>query len=284
MSDDLDPFEDRVLRAAARGFELESSVEIDDDARIERLARQFEKRGRRAARSHARSFALGLAAALLLVGTVVAAIQLTVGLSSSSAPASPVSSTPRGEPAAPSTDLPAAPVLTAVPPEPSSAIVLVPQKVQPPAVKREAPSRPLEDAVAPVGSLVESPPEPPPPSASELFSAGNKARSRGDAPSALGFYARLQSEYPAAPESLAARISIGMLELQRGRATVALGQFRAYRQANARSLRAEALWGEAEALRALGRSAEERAVLESLLSEYPTSAYAPAARKRLGRD
>jgi TolA-binding protein len=101
---------------------------------------------------------------------------------------------------------------------------------------------------------------------------------------ALGLYGRLQAEYPASPEALAAKISVGMLELQRGQASSALAQFRAYRRANARSLRAEALWGEAEALRALGRSDEERAALDSLLSDHPGSAYAPAARKRLGRD
>jgi TolA-binding protein len=281
---DFDAVEDKLLRAAARGFELESSVEIDDDARIERLARQFEKRGRRAAPALARRFALGFAAALLLVGAVVGAIQLKSGFSTPSAPPRAVERVPAAPPAPtpPRLGFAAAPRDAAepAPAPPPSASVRVPARALASAVKPE----PALGTPAVSVESAESPPAPPPPSASELFSAGNKARSRGDAETALGLYRRLQAEYPAAPEALAARISIGMLELQRGQASSALAQFRAYRQANARALRAEALWGEAQALGALGRSAEERAALESLLNDHPSSAYAPAARKRLGRD
>ncbi len=284
MSDELDTVEERLLRAATRGFELESSVEVDDAARIDRLARQFEKRGRRAARPPIRRVALGVAAALLLVGTVVGAIQLTVGFSPSASPAAPSHAPPREAPPppvmAPRATPRAVPAASAAPsPTPSaSAPARAAWRAVAPEVR--APELPFE----PAASEVPPPPAPPPVSAIELFSAANKARSRGDATSALALYARLQSEYPSAPEALAARISIGMLELQRGRASAALTQFRAYRDAQARSLRAEALWGEAEALRALGRSGEERAVLERLLLDHPASAYAPAARKRLGRD
>lgn len=299
---DFDAVEDKLLRAAARGFELESSVEIDDDARIERLARQFEGKGssrpavaKSSAGDHpwrlgkgvaSKYVALGFAAALLLVGTLVGAIQLTRRLSESPVPPD----TAPGAPAEPPAASPARPAGAAAPSRPDEPVVAPPASVRVapralvPAVKPELSLRAPAGASASSAALVESPPEPPPPSASELFSAGNKARSRGDAASALGLYGRLQSEYPTSPEALAAKISIGMLELQRGQASSALGQFRAYRRANARSLRAEALWGEAEALRALGRSDEERAALESLLSDHPGSAYAPAARKRLGRD
>jgi hypothetical protein len=43
----------------------------------------------------------------------------------------------------------------------------------------------------------------------------------------------------------------------------------------------EAIWGESQALRRLGRADEERGALQELLDGYPQSAYSAAARKRL---
>ncbi|MGH7436313.1 MAG: hypothetical protein ACRENE_11630, partial [Polyangiaceae bacterium] len=82
-------------------------------------------------------------------------------------------------------------------------------------------------------------------------------------------------------EATAAHLSLGMLLLQGGQAGAALDELRWYRLGGAGAMVPEALWGESQALHDLGRSAEERSVLEELLRGYPASAFAAAARRRL---
>ena len=82
------------------------------------------------------------------------------------------------------------------------------------------------------------------------------------------------------PEANLAELSLGNLLLQTGDASGALTHFR--RAGSTGALGSEALWGEANALKKLGRSGEERQTLERLLARYPDGAYAKAARKRLG--
>lgn len=315
--------EDRLLREAARGFDLETSIEVDDAAQIERLVRRFQKRGKRPVLSRTRRVALGLVAATVLVGAMVGAMllgsraknqakALSISLPKQSteqrqsrrsaavasvAPVPSVSvaraSTPPvgGTPQVTAEDVPATAAARA-PEHRLGAVEVKPgpaARVVAPAIEES--TAPEPNAPLPSTRRFESPsrtPEPPGEklgeSARDLFAAANQARSRGDATTALSLYRRLQSEYPASPEALAAKISIGMLQLQRGQPSSALAEFRAYRQAGARALRAEALWGEAEALRSLGLRADERATLDELLREYPNSAYASAARKRLEED
>jgi hypothetical protein len=75
-----------------------------------------------------------------------------------------------------------------------------------------------------------------------------------------------------------------MLHLDRGEAALALAEFESYlAPSGAGAVLAEGLWGKARALTQLGRTAEERQVLELLIAAAPGSPYAEAARKRLGR-
>lgn len=119
------------------------------------------------------------------------------------------------------------------------------------------------------------------PTALALFQLANAARSDGRVVDALREYQRIQREFPNSREAALSTMSLGMLELQRGNAQAALAQFR---QAYAMRPSPEALWGESQALRLLGREEQERPLLEELLIRYPGSAYAPAASKRLGRE
>jgi TolA-binding protein len=116
------------------------------------------------------------------------------------------------------------------------------------------------------------------PTAIELFSAASRARVRGELDEAIRLSRELADRFPASPEAATVHLSLGMLYLQAGQPQRALDEFRSGPSAHRP---AEALWGESQALRRLGRIAEERAVLETLLERYPRAAYVAAARKRL---
>ena len=113
---------------------------------------------------------------------------------------------------------------------------------------------------------------------SELFERANRARREGRIGEAMALYERLSSVAPGTPEAQQAELALGELNLQKGTPDRALLHFRRYR---GQAMGAEALWGEARALRQLGRSAEERATLDTLGRRFPSSPYAAPARKRL---
>jgi DNA-binding SARP family transcriptional activator len=71
--------------------------------------------------------------------------------------------------------------------------------------------------------------------------------------------------------------------LSEGRGDDALRWFVAHQRRSSSSLHIEALWGEAEALELLGRYADAERALERLIRRDPSSSYAAAARRRLGR-
>jgi TolA-binding protein len=97
----------------------------------------------------------------------------------------------------------------------------------------------------------------------------------------VALYTELATRYPGSAEANLAELSLAKLFLASGDSERALAYFRRA-GATGGALGSEALWGEAEALRALGRTGEERSTLERLLKRYPSGAYAKAARKRLG--
>jgi hypothetical protein len=133
------------------------------------------------------------------------------------------------------------------------------------------PARPVVRAPRPVPAV----------SAAELFAAASRARREGELPKARALYGELTRRFAGTHEAHAARMALGLLELAADPGA-ALAHFEAYLQgAGDRALRAEALWGKSQALRALGRADEARATLELLVKEAPGSAYAPAARARL---
>jgi TolA-binding protein len=120
-------------------------------------------------------------------------------------------------------------------------------------------------------------------SAPALFGQANQLRLAGDTRGAIVVYKLLTDHHPGSPEADLAELSLGKLLLASGDASQALTHFRRA-GASGGALGSEALWGEAGALKALGRINDERSTLERLLAQYPEGAYAKAARKRLGTD
>jgi TolA-binding protein len=120
-----------------------------------------------------------------------------------------------------------------------------------------------------------------PASASDVYRAANDARRAGRSDEAIRGYKDLQSRFPGSAEAKASRVSLGGLLLRGGSDGAALTQFDSYLQGGSGPLAAEALFGRGRALQALGRSAEEIETLERLVRQYPKSAYATHAKRRL---
>jgi TolA-binding protein len=115
-----------------------------------------------------------------------------------------------------------------------------------------------------------------------LFAEANRLRAAGRVAQAIRGYRLLQEQFPRSLEAILSRVSLGNLLMGRNEASPALEQFNGYLAANpAGMLGEEALFGKARALRALGRSTEEREACARLLSAYPHSVYEPFARARL---
>lgn len=149
---------------------------------------------------------------------------------------------------------------------------LVAPKALAPAVSVSDQSTPAELPPAPSTASV---------SAAELYQRANRARQEGRTKDALETYRELQASYPVSREAVASHLTMGNLYLLQGNAALALEQFRAHRTAGGGGFEPESLWGEANALRKLGRVDEERAVLSELVSRYPNSAYELPAQRRL---
>ena len=75
-------------------------------------------------------------------------------------------------------------------------------------------------------------------------------------------------------------MTVGKLELRQGAPSRALAAFDDY-LARGGPLRPEALAGRIRALRALGRTADERRAIEGYLKSYPTGFEAITLKKRL---
>jgi tetratricopeptide (TPR) repeat protein len=138
-----------------------------------------------------------------------------------------------------------------------------------------------QSATASFESLEKAPDAAVPSTAPALFAAANRARVSGQSERAVALYLRLENDFPDSSEALTARLSLGLLLLNAGRPEAALTEFRAYASRGRGTTLAEAYWGQALALRALGRVPEERAVLEKLNREFPDSAYSTPSEKRL---
>ncbi len=251
-----------VLGALAR-LDIDSAAP-EPGARSSRPA----ARGAAQRRVAARYFAAGLACSLLLSVALASAwdyvekrreltalqqraATLVVRPAARTATASSAPTTPpERAPAAPGSALIAAP-------EPLPAHSSPPR--QPQAVDREG-NRRLEE-----------------PNESELFTRANELRRQGNAEGAIALYRRLCDRYPNSAEAGDAKVLLGDLLLGQRASQAALEQFDSY---GSGALGLEALWGKAQALRGLA-SPRERAVLERLVGDYPMSAYAGAARKRL---
>ena len=118
-------------------------------------------------------------------------------------------------------------------------------------------------------------------SASEMFEAAKLARQRGDTAEALRLSLQIEQFFPNSPEGIDTHLALGVLYLQKADASAALREFAMFRRIGSPELKAEAYWGQAQALRQLSRSEDEQIVLEALSQDYPRSAYVAAARARL---
>jgi TolA-binding protein len=156
-----------------------------------------------------------------------------------------------------------------------------PAAATPVAAAQPAPVAPAPEPVAPVApshkpAAIDSG------TAAELFASAASARRKGKAQEAIVLYDTLQSRFPGSAESNAADMALGMLRLQRGAPRSALDHFRRYLATNPRAeLAPEALWGQAQALSALGRAEEAKKSFAALIERYPDSTYAAGARAKL---
>lgn len=131
-------------------------------------------------------------------------------------------------------------------------------------------------------------PEPPPvaqvpqgATAAAMFADANAARRSGDDARATALYRELDRRYPDSAEAKVARATLGRMLLDHGDASAALERFDAYLEKSRGTLSEEAMIGRAEALRRLGRAAEEKATWQKFLQTYPGSPHAARARARI---
>lgn len=118
-------------------------------------------------------------------------------------------------------------------------------------------------------------------SAAELFASANTLRRAGRSAEAQKIYSTLLQRHPKSQEALVSHVSLG--RLVKGSAPAqALQHFNAYLgQSGHTTLAAEALYGKASALAALGDTAAEKATWRQLLQRFPSSVYAERARAQL---
>jgi TolA-binding protein len=262
--------DERIWQQAGLRFDAEESRAASDDAVAGRLLervmagqpsplRQLEAppRARRVRP------AVLLIAAAVLVASAAAAVVGIVHLREtppSKAPPAPssTSSASSSSGRAPNR-VPAREREPAPSPEPSAAPVEPPPSARPPSASEEAPQP-----------------------AAELLSSAGRARRKGEATRAIGLLEQLQARFPASAEARASDITLGMLRLQTGASSTALRDFERYLARSPGGDRtADALWGRAKALLALGRRSEAEASLRQLLARYPQSPYTSAARAEL---
>lgn len=254
--------EARLLYEAGLAFDREASMRPGDDALVERLASRVVGFPRQRLGSSAAVAAIVLmsAAAAVAAWTVVDAAPRSVhllaptgvvraGTATVSRPAFPGPATRRSNEERPPVTAPSE--VTVAPPE---------------ALTRAA--RPVVK------------PELPTDGPGALFKRANLARREGHLADALRAYAQLQRQFPTSSEAVFSHLTVAELQLRQGNPASALREYRAYEAAGG-DLTDEALWGQAKAFRALGRTGDERQVLKRLLERAPNSVYSGSAQQRL---
>jgi outer membrane protein assembly factor BamD (BamD/ComL family) len=118
-------------------------------------------------------------------------------------------------------------------------------------------------------------------SASEMFAAAADARTSGNTPEAIRVCKQIEEFFPNSEEGKSTHLALGVLYLQQNQAELALQEFAMFRRVGSPEAKAEAYFGQAQALRKLARFEDEQTVLTELLQSYPRSAYVAAARIRL---
>lgn len=153
------------------------------------------------------------------------------------------------------------------------------------APRAAAPNEPPapEGAVAPPPQDHPAPREAP--TAAALFSRASDLRRQGRVEQAIDTYRLLQQRHPRTREASLSFALSGRLQLERGRPAQALAEFDRYLTVGNQTtdVAEEALAGRAEALRRLGRRAEEAEAWRALLARFPGSIYAAQAHARLAQ-
>jgi hypothetical protein len=268
--------------AARTAYEIGSDLDLmarvrpGDEALVERALEVTLARSNRSQRRMPR-IALVLAATLALASAAAATHQVLVWRSNARPlvpartalveRAAPKLAKAQGKPSpVPDPIATMSPETRVVPaPAPATPLSLRPAAQHPPGqVAREDMGEPVDRATA-----------------ASLFQEAGAARRAGDLARARALYAELEASFPGSNEARVSRVSLGKLFLLAGKAGDAEVAFAQYLRSGAADLREEALVGRADALKALGRNAEERNVRQELVRRYPASVYANRARERI---
>lgn len=269
MSAERDKMDD-FLALAGRGFDREDDVVAGDEERVARIERAVQKRYGVRRLTRPRRLVAGVAGGFFVAGMAFAAWRESgdqdgTRPASSAVPARSAATLPLAAPSAvPSVVATAAGAPTASAARPLSSAA--------PRAAARASAQPLPEPTVAVDVGA---------TAATLFAAANGARVAGDTARAVVLSQQLLARFPRSAEAGSTHLSLGMLWLQQGQAAQALAQFQAYEGQGTGEAMAEALWGKAQALQALARSDEERAILSELVRKFPRSAYVAAAQKRL---
>ena len=259
--------ENRLLQAAGRGFDEESSVRPGDDELIARIAQRLESQAPTRAWRRWREPVL-IAVGAMVLTTAAAGAWIAAGQSSR-----PVQdSAPVNGRGSATTDQQTGRIGSQRPRRPIESSVRAQSSALPPE-RGSGPSRVPAPRSQPTTSSAWSASDP-----GQLFAEANQARRQGKTAQARQLYQQLQTRHPQSAEAQHAHLTLAELSLQSRTPSAALYHFRQYR---GEALAAEALWGQARALRQLGSHVEEQQVLRRLIAQYPGSAYADAARNRL---
>lgn len=256
----------RLSRDVGADFDAEGELRTDDGALIERLARRAtaQKRGREPKRARA---ALLLAAAISSLLAAVASAKSLGWFASADEPATVAMPASGSAPQARALEAREAQRPATSASVSSGASALAP--LVPPPRPASAPARPASSAASAA-------------SAAQLFRKANDARRAGDNAQAVRLYQSLQREYPASAEASLSSVSLGRLLQSQGSSAGALEQFNRYLTAvPGGPLSAEALYGKARSLAALGRTDAERQTWRELLQRFPTCPYRDSALRRL---
>jgi hypothetical protein len=207
-----------------------------------------------------------VAAAVVVASSAAAAVgtfpQL-LGLAAPKPPAVETPAAPAAPPAPRRLEAPRAPAPAA------AELVTPPAPPASPAPARRAPERPR---VAPPRAPDSAP-------AADLLLVASRARAERRFELARQTYRRVIERFPGTRQAQIARVSAADLELERGDARAAEALYRVAAQDP--EIGAEALFGLAEAYRALGRGADERRALALFQQRHPDNPLVRAARERL---
>ncbi|MBX7081893.1 MAG: tetratricopeptide repeat protein [Nannocystaceae bacterium] len=156
-----------------------------------------------------------------------------------------------------------APIVAPAVPQPAPAVAL---EVPDPAAVAEAPvaKRPSREPVA------SAPP-------GEMLAQARSLANAGELSRAVAAYDALRRAHPGSTEAHTADVSLGQLQLRRGRSKDALAAFDRYLHKGG-GLAEEARWGRVQALHALGRAAASDRAIDELLRAHPLSVYADDAK------